>query len=93
MFDDMFEPKKKKAEISQKMDPSHPRWESALEEVSTMLLQADRIFDRETVIAIAMDDDAYYELASEASENMVFHSQLLKKDRMAKTIKGARDQG
>ena len=54
---------------SEPMGPNHPLWEIELEDVRSLLLKSGRVFDEETVVAIAMSDTAFEELAYQAAEN------------------------
>lgn len=60
----------RKMEPVEPMGPKHPMWEYAVKEVKSLLTHTERIFDEETVKAIAMDHNAWMELIKDASAVM-----------------------
>lgn len=72
-------PKKRKKVNHTPMGPKHPMWKCARQEVENLLRQSGRIYDEGTVNAIAMDEESWNQLITDAVSNM---SQITQANRM-----------
>lgn len=68
-FSNMGKPKKPSVDYGA-MGPNHPGWKDMLWETEHMLQQAGRVYDQNTIEAIAQDEKAWDELSKEAIANM-----------------------